>query len=194
MEKFRKKPVVIEAIQWTGNNLKEIIEFTGLHESAKKWSWEEYEKVVAEDGLKIFTLEGKMNAGVNDWIIKGVKGEFYPCKSDIFEATYESADLTEIESSSGLYEKGFKQALMDVKNFGFEKVYEHHKKESIFDFSRPYWLPETGVANVRDLWNLPNDGTNPRVRAIRLIQNYAKANGHIIDIQEAAEIREKYCK
>lgn len=92
MPKFRKKPVVIEAVQWTGSNLKEVIDFSGLHESAKKWSWEEYEKVVADDGLKIFTLEGKMNADVNDWIIKGVKGEFYPCKPEIFEATYESVD------------------------------------------------------------------------------------------------------
>ena len=92
MPKFRKKPVVIEAVQWTGRNLKEVIDFSGLHESAKKWSWEEYEKVVADDGLKIFTLEGKMNADVNDWIIKGVKGEFYPCKPDIFAQTYEAVE------------------------------------------------------------------------------------------------------
>lgn len=86
---FRKKPVVIEAVQWNGKNLKEVIDFTGLHPSAEKWTWEEYEKVVAESGLKIFTLEGAMSASVNDWIIKGVKGEFYPCKPDIFQATYE---------------------------------------------------------------------------------------------------------
>lgn len=90
--KFRKKPVVIEAVQWTGSNLKEIISFTGIHESAKKWSWREYEKVVTEQGLKIFTLEGTMKAGVGDWIIKGVKGEFYPCKDDIFETTYEKIE------------------------------------------------------------------------------------------------------
>lgn len=87
--KYRKKPVIIEAVQWTGNNLKEIIDFTGLHPSALKWTWEEYEKVVVKDGLKIFTLEGKMNADINDWIIKGIKGEVYPCKPDIFEQTYE---------------------------------------------------------------------------------------------------------
>lgn len=58
MAKYRKKPVVIEAVQWTGDNLRDIIDFTGLHESAKKWTWEEYEKVVALQGLKIFTLEG----------------------------------------------------------------------------------------------------------------------------------------
>lgn len=91
-QKFRKKPVVIEAIQWTGSNLKQVIAFTGLNHSAKKWTWEEYEQVVKTDGLKIFTLEGKMNADINDFIIKGVKGEFYPCKPEIFEATYEKAD------------------------------------------------------------------------------------------------------
>ncbi len=87
--KYRKKPVVIEAIQWTGDNLKEIIDFTGLHPSASKWSWEEYEQVVKNEGLKIFTLEGTHMASIGDMIIKGVKGEFYPCKPDIFEQTYE---------------------------------------------------------------------------------------------------------
>lgn len=89
MAKYRKKPVVIEAVQWTGDNLREIIDFTGLHESAKKWTWEEYEKVVALQGLKIFTLEGPLNASPGDYIIKVVQGEFYPCKPDIFEATYD---------------------------------------------------------------------------------------------------------
>jgi hypothetical protein len=90
--KYRKKPVVIEAVQWTGDNLKEVIDFTGLHSSAEKWTWEEYEAVVEKDGLKIFTLEGPLKASVLDWIIKGVKGEFYPCRSDIFEATYEPVE------------------------------------------------------------------------------------------------------
>lgn len=90
--KFRKKPVVIEAVQWTGNNLRDIIDFTGLHSSAKKWTWEEYEAVVANEGLKIFTLEGSLMASIGDMIIKGVHGEFYPCKPDIFEQTYEPAE------------------------------------------------------------------------------------------------------
>jgi hypothetical protein len=90
--KYRKKPVVIEAIQWTGENLREIIAFIGLHPSALKWTWEEYEKVVKAEGLKIFTLEGPHMATVGDFIIKGIKGEAYPCKPDIFAATYESAD------------------------------------------------------------------------------------------------------
>lgn len=89
MAKFRKKPVVIEAIQWTGDNLQEVITFTGLNESARKWTWEEYEDVVMREGLKIFTLEGPLMASVGDYIIRGVRGELYPCKPDIFKQTYE---------------------------------------------------------------------------------------------------------
>jgi preprotein translocase subunit Sss1 len=90
--KFRKKPVVIEAVQWNGNNLKEVIDLIGLHESANKWTWEEYEEVVKTEGLKIFTLEGTMMANISDWIILGVNNEAYPCKNDIFEKTYEKVD------------------------------------------------------------------------------------------------------
>ena len=90
MSKFRKKPVVIEAVQWNGDNLAEVVAFCGgVHDSALKWTWEQYEKVVAEEGLKIFTLEGPHLASIGDWIIKGIKGECYPCKPDIFEATYD---------------------------------------------------------------------------------------------------------
>lgn len=88
MAKFKKNPIEIEALQWTGDNLKEIIDFTGLHQSAEKWTWEQYEAFVAAQGLKIFTLEGAMMASVGDWIIKGIKGELYPCKPDVFEITY----------------------------------------------------------------------------------------------------------
>jgi DMSO/TMAO reductase YedYZ molybdopterin-dependent catalytic subunit len=88
---FRKKPVVIEAVQWTGYNLREVIALVGLHPSARKWSWSEYEAVVREQGLKLFTLEGRMSASLGDWVIKGVKGEAYACKPDIFAATYEPA-------------------------------------------------------------------------------------------------------
>lgn len=87
--KFRKKPVVIEAIQWTGSNLLQVIQHTGLNVSANHFKWNEYEDLVSREGLKIFTLEGKMTAEIGDWIIKGVKGECYPCKPDIFELTYE---------------------------------------------------------------------------------------------------------
>lgn len=92
MPKYRKKPVVVEAKQWIGTNLQEIIAFTGRHESARDWTWEEFETIVATEGLKIFTLEGPLKASIGDYIIKGVKGEFYPCKPDIFEATYEPVE------------------------------------------------------------------------------------------------------
>lgn len=89
MEKYRKKPVVIEAVQYTGENAPEII----------NWIWEnggDAENLCGrsvccdgQTGIRIPTLEGIMVADLNDWIIKGVKGEFYPCKPDIFEATYD---------------------------------------------------------------------------------------------------------
>lgn len=80
--KYRKKPVVIEAVQWTGDNIDEIAKFLGH----RNFSHDE------RDGLRIHTLEGTHNATVTDQIIKGVKGEFYSCKLDIFAATYENED------------------------------------------------------------------------------------------------------
>lgn len=76
--KYRKKPIVIEAVQFTGFNFDEIEEFVGGDYGKN----EEGEQVIA-------TLEGALKISDNDWIIKGVKDEFYPCKPDIFEATYE---------------------------------------------------------------------------------------------------------
>lgn len=77
MPLFRKRPVVIEAIQWTGKNDGEIANFMRQPTMSQG------------EVLFIDTLEGEMQAHPRDWIIKGVKGEFYPCKPDIFEATYE---------------------------------------------------------------------------------------------------------
>lgn len=99
--KYRKKPVVIEAVQWTGNNLFEVITFTDgkpdLSSNVSMERWEQYEKLVEREGLLIFTLEDGPNkqakhyADIGDYIIKGVKGEFYPCKPDIFLETYDPA-------------------------------------------------------------------------------------------------------
>ena len=82
--RFRKKPVEINAIQFNGtrNNVLEIIE--GLDAIRTTWYYDEDKQTLA-----IVTLEGNMVADKGDWIIKGVKGEFYPCKPDIFELTYE---------------------------------------------------------------------------------------------------------
>lgn len=80
MAKYRKKPVVIKAVQWTGNNFGILDDF--MHNA------------YGVDGKQIIipTLEGCMKANIGDWIIKGIKGEFYPCKPDIFEATYEKVE------------------------------------------------------------------------------------------------------
>ena len=88
--KYRKKPVVIEAIQWTGLNSEEIKEFAGesLTYDIIDDAWE-LGKGRPHVFMKIKTLEGDMKVSKKDFIIKGVNGEVYPCKPDIFEKTYE---------------------------------------------------------------------------------------------------------
>lgn len=83
--KYRKKPVIIEAIQFEDNSdrIIEIHEFMGG--DTIRINYEDKDNPY----LKIETLEGIMKASVGDYIIKGVNGEFYPCKPDIFEKTYE---------------------------------------------------------------------------------------------------------
>lgn len=85
MAQYRKKPVVIEAVQWTGDNYDEVDSFIGLVNNPNH-----AKHGYSKEGVHIKTLEGVMTASVGDWIIKGVKGEFYPCKPDIFAATYEA--------------------------------------------------------------------------------------------------------
>jgi len=80
MRKYVKKPVEIEALQWTGDNLVEILSFAKACFS--------YEKN-GSSVLAVATLEGTMTASVGDYIIKGIQGEFYACKPDIFNLTYE---------------------------------------------------------------------------------------------------------
>lgn len=81
MPEYRKKPIIIDAIQWTGDNDDELAEFMGskvdyLFTSGKK--------------LLVPTLEGDLTATVGDFIIKGVAGEFCPCKPEIFKEIYEA--------------------------------------------------------------------------------------------------------
>lgn len=81
MAKFRKRPLVIEAVQWTGANEAEMNAFLGREYSNHGGL------------LRIRTPEGVMEAAASAWVIKGVMGEFYPCQDDVFQATYESADV-----------------------------------------------------------------------------------------------------
>lgn len=86
--KYKKKPVEIEAIKFTRDSYNEVTDFVGdkivIHTercpNGKMWA-------------EIDTLEGKMLANIGDYIIKGIKGEFYPCKPDVFEATYEMVQI-----------------------------------------------------------------------------------------------------
>ena len=76
--KFRTKPCEIEAVQWTGRNVVEIMRFV-KNESA----------IITNGVLIIKTLEGDMVASAGDYIIRGLRGEYYPCKPDVFQKKYE---------------------------------------------------------------------------------------------------------
>lgn len=87
--KYVKKPVEVEAVEWTGKNLEEIKQFVGdkLEYWYNETAWEVGKGPVTVS-IKIKTLEGDHCASYGDFIIKGVNGEFYPCKPDIFVKTY----------------------------------------------------------------------------------------------------------
>lgn len=71
---YRKKPIIIQAVKWDGTFLPECLQGRVAQRGTELW---------------IATLEGSMKADPGDWVIRGIKGELYPCKPDIFEATYE---------------------------------------------------------------------------------------------------------
>jgi hypothetical protein len=88
--KFRKKPIIVEAIEYTGNAV-------SVYEMCRKWL-HPFLDAHDYDGttLTIYTLEGQYEASFGDWIIKGVKGEFYPCKPEIFSMTYEAVNEVDV--------------------------------------------------------------------------------------------------
>ncbi len=103
--KFRKKPVIVEAVQWKGNNLEELKAFVP----------KEFRHNKIHEPMGIITRKGVMTISEGDWIIKGVHGEFYPCKPDIFEKTYEAV----IEKPKPLsLKESFKLFLADWKAKG----------------------------------------------------------------------------
>jgi hypothetical protein len=106
MSKFRKKPVVINAVRWTGANIQEVTDFLMKMEGARLRANDGVDSTVIvgktraewDAGmLTIHTLEGVMRANPGDWIICGVKNELYPCAHDVFESTYDSVE--ELESN-----------------------------------------------------------------------------------------------
>lgn len=99
--RYKKKPVIIEAIQWDGHNDDEIREFLGIDFAgmgdnlvAYKPESEQYRSKL----IYISTLEGTMEASVGDYIIRGINGEHYPCNPDIFEKTYDEDNLLDDEN------------------------------------------------------------------------------------------------
>ena len=84
-KKYVKKPIIVEAIIWEGTNRQEVFEFCSKAHIT-------YEFGSSVPMLTIATLEGPMKASIKDYIIKGIKGEFYACKPDVFKLTYDNVD------------------------------------------------------------------------------------------------------
>lgn len=91
---FQKKPVVIEARRWVGNNWNEMLAFM-------RYAGVKLDE--RERRIRVPTMEGAIYAAEGDWIIKGIQGEFYPCKPDIFDQTYEP---TQKVPNTGLRQEG----------------------------------------------------------------------------------------
>jgi len=91
VKKYRKKPLVVEALQLRWDTWQQMCDFIGLpHDGCRK-----IKGTIGKEnaiGLDIHTLEGTLKAQENDYIIKGIKGEFYPCREDIFDETYIEAE------------------------------------------------------------------------------------------------------
>lgn len=100
VKKYRKKPVIIEAIQWTGKNLIDIYTFLSNktrekiieeinHDFQDIGAWDNHVTITVQDGLYIPTIEGDLKSEIGDFIIKDPNEGFYPCNSDFFIKTYE---------------------------------------------------------------------------------------------------------
>lgn len=138
--KVRKKPVVVEAVQWTGNYEK-IKEFM-----VGKANWPRWRN---DDVLEISTLEGVMEASLGDWIIQGVNGEFYPCKPDIFEKTYDSCEeeiIEQVPKDLGITkEKSAEDNIPDLVVYGDTDNFRLLCKASS---QQQGWMKSTKVCNV----------------------------------------------
>ena len=93
IKKYVKKPIEVESIQLTKENIIEVFDFldgANYKETKSVEELEDFSQMMLKQGyIEIETLEGYMKASFGDYIIKGIKGEFYPCKPDVFIATYE---------------------------------------------------------------------------------------------------------
>lgn len=94
MRQYRKKPVVVDAVQYIVENRNEILKWV-VEEGGMVYSTGigDYGERYELENLKLRTLHGMVTVVIEDWIIKGPSGDFWPCKPDIFETTYESCEL-----------------------------------------------------------------------------------------------------
>ena len=153
MPNFRKLPVVIEAVEWTGNNMYEVIELTEASDLLG----------FSSDKVSIETLEGVMTANVGDYIIKGVNGEFYPCKPDIFTKTYEQVNELvctapqdpepTLDEVATLASNGSLCGCTWVEVDGTEHPIE---KGDLVDFGTALHLMQLGERVMREGWNGKN--------------------------------------
>jgi len=99
MAMYRKRPVMVEAIQWTGNNYNEVKEFCGKSPfGGSRWYSCGSRPVISvgDTNNYIRTLNGDVQVSISDYIIKGIDGDFYVCRQDIFEKEYERIDDNEV--------------------------------------------------------------------------------------------------
>lgn len=137
MELYKKKPVVVEAVQftiepWTASDIIQWI----LDNNSSATFFGEGELIDPGSHIMINTLEGRMIASEGDWIIKGVKGEFYPCKPDIFEETYGPDEKTNVQEDNkygrvstqfGDFEDGEPVFIFRAKDKHLLEVLEHYE-------------------------------------------------------------------
>ena len=138
---YMKKQVVIQALKWTGENVRELEEFT---KDTDDEIWYRDNDDTGE--LYINTLEGEMKANCGDYIIKGVKGEFYPCKPDIFEMSYNDISIQEDRPANDDWKKNrdFGWALDRMKH-GFRVARNGWNGKGMY-----IWL--VGYARVEKSW------------------------------------------
>jgi hypothetical protein len=99
--RYRKKPIVIDAILWTGDNILDVMTFMHPQEPVYVNNLSHMKFTNADDVVGIQTLEGLVVASKGDWILRGVAGELYPCKPDIFAATYEAVGADAASGEGG---------------------------------------------------------------------------------------------
>lgn len=165
MPNFRKKPVVVEAVQWKGDNELEVMDFVGKRlEVSKPPSAMELDHDIphAAYRLVISTLEGEMTASRMDWIIKGVSGEFYPCKPDIFAKTYELASTPPSDPVEGREKEEMAKAMMRFifKNQGVVITQEQEDNSFAAFLAHPFYVkyaPSSAIPQRGNEDELPHD-------------------------------------